>query len=133
MGAYFGGTRQPLAIAWPKRIKADPVRDRSSITRSTSCRRSTSLTGVTPPRVVNGVEQEPIDGVSMAYAFAIPRRKGAEDPVLRHHGQPRHSITTAGSRACRGPREPWVGGLPKGIKEWSPLTDRWELYNIDED
>ena len=32
-----------------------------------------------------------------------------------------------------GPREPWVGGMPKGIKEWSPLTDTWELYNIDED
>ncbi len=23
--------------------------------------------------------------------------------------------------------------MPKGIKEWSPLTDRWELYNIDKD
>ena len=32
-----------------------------------------------------------------------------------------------------GPREPWVGGMPKGIKEWSPLTDKWELYNIDAD
>ena len=35
MGAYFGGTRQPMAVAWPKRIKADadgaaavPPRDR---------------------------------------------------------------------------------------------------------
>ena len=32
-----------------------------------------------------------------------------------------------------GLREPWVGGMPKGVKEWSPLTDKWELYNIDED
>ena len=32
-----------------------------------------------------------------------------------------------------GPREPWVGGIPKGIKEWSPLTDKWELYHIDKD
>ena len=23
--------------------------------------------------------------------------------------------------------------MPKGIKEWSPLTDKWELYNIDKD
>jgi len=23
--------------------------------------------------------------------------------------------------------------MPKGVKEWSPLTDKWELYNIDED
>ena len=23
--------------------------------------------------------------------------------------------------------------MPKGIKEWSPLTDTWELYNLDKD
>ena len=23
--------------------------------------------------------------------------------------------------------------MPKGIKEWSPLTDKWELYNLNED
>jgi arylsulfatase len=23
--------------------------------------------------------------------------------------------------------------MPKGIKEWSPLTDKWELYHIDKD
>ena len=27
-----------------------------------------------------------------------------------------------------GPRVPWVTGLPKGIKEWTPDKDRWELY-----
>ena len=26
-----------------------------------------------------------------------------------------------------------MGGIPKGIKEWSPLTDKWELYNLEED
>jgi arylsulfatase len=32
-----------------------------------------------------------------------------------------------------GPREPWVQGVPKGAREWSPEKDTWELYNIDED
>ena len=32
-----------------------------------------------------------------------------------------------------GPREPWVGGVPPGIRDWSPLTDTWELLEIDED
>ncbi len=32
MGAYFGGTRQPMAVAWPNRIKADPRPGRSSTT-----------------------------------------------------------------------------------------------------
>ena len=25
MGAYFGGTRQPMAVAWPGHIKPDPT------------------------------------------------------------------------------------------------------------
>ena len=32
-----------------------------------------------------------------------------------------------------GPREPWVGGVPKGAREWSPEKDVWELYNLEED
>jgi arylsulfatase len=35
--------------------------------------------------------------------------------------------------SARGPREAWVGGMPPGIRQWSPLTDKWELYNIDKD
>ena len=26
-----------------------------------------------------------------------------------------------------------MGGVPPGVKEWSPLSDTWELYNLDED
>ena len=26
-----------------------------------------------------------------------------------------------------------VGGMPPGIHEWSPLTDKWELYNLNDD
>jgi hypothetical protein len=44
-----------------------------------------------PPKVVDGHEQDPIDGVSFAYTFDSADAPGAEeDPVLRHHGQPRH-------------------------------------------
>lgn len=35
--------------------------------------------------------------------------------------------------SARGPREPWVGGVPAGIRQWSPLTDQWELFHIDKD
>jgi arylsulfatase len=40
-GAYFGGTRQPMAIAWPKASSLTRRRARSSITSSISFRRST--------------------------------------------------------------------------------------------
>ena len=87
------------------------------------------LTKITPPRVVNGFEQDPIAGVSMVYTFADAKAEGPEnDAVLRHHGQPRHTMTT-GSRARRSARA--VGRGNASIKEWSPLTDKWELYDID--
>jgi arylsulfatase len=35
--------------------------------------------------------------------------------------------------SAMGPRDPWVGGMPKGAKEWSPEKDQWELYNLNED
>ena len=32
-----------------------------------------------------------------------------------------------------GPRLPWVKGVDPDILTWSPDTDIWELYNLDED
>ena len=67
----------------------------------------------------------------------VRRRRSAEgrlhDPVLRDHGQPRRSTTTAGWPAPSGPALPWVPGLPPGIADWTPDNDTWELYNLDED
>ena len=54
------------------------------------------------------------------------------DPVFRGHGQPR--IYHDGWMASPfGPRTPWVPGLPKGIREWTPDKDKWELYNLEDD
>ena len=50
VGAHFGGTRQPMAVAWPKGIKPTRRRARSSIMSSTSCRRSTSSSRSRRPR-----------------------------------------------------------------------------------
>jgi arylsulfatase len=32
-----------------------------------------------------------------------------------------------------GPRIAWLPGLPKGIHEWTPDQDTWELYHLEED
>ena len=41
IASHFGGTRNPLAIAWPKRIKADGKIAGNSTTSTTSCPRCT--------------------------------------------------------------------------------------------
>jgi len=90
-------------------------------------------TKITPPQLVNGVPQDTFDGVSMAYTFGDSKAKGRRTTqffdIMASRG-----IYHDGWYACAfGPREPWITGMPKGIKEWSPEKDKWKLYNLDED
>ena len=88
---------------------------------------------ITPPRVVNGFEQDPIHGVSMGYTLADAKAAGRRKTQFFDIMASRGIYHDGWFASAPGPREPWVGGMPKGIKEWSPLTDKWELYNIDKD
>ena len=133
MGAYFGGTRQPMAVAWPKGIKPDPVARPQFHHVIDIVPTVYQLAGITPPRVVNGLEQDPIEGVSMVYAFADPHAPGTRHTQFFDIMASRGIYHDGWFASAPGPRDPWVGGMPKGIKEWSPLTDKWELYHIDED
>ena len=91
------------------------------------------LLGISAPLVVNGVPQDPIDGVSFADAFDDPKAPG------RHRIQ---YFEIMGSRSIYhdgwmasaiGPRIPWVQGRPDAMAEWTPDHDQWELYNLDKD
>jgi arylsulfatase len=83
--------------------------------------------------MVNGVLQDPIDGVSFADALGDPTAPGRL--VTQYFG-------IVGSRAiyhdgwmasAAGPRLPWVPGLPPGIMDWTPDEDQWRLYHLDQD
>ena len=57
-GAYFGGTRQPMAVAWPKGIKPDAT-PRSQFHHVIDIVPTIyEIAKITPPRVVNGFEQD---------------------------------------------------------------------------
>ena len=133
MGAYFGGIRNPMAVSWPRGIKADPIARPQFHHVIDIAPTIYEVTKITPPHVVNGIEQDTFDGVSMVYSFGdaktASRRKTQFFDIMGSRGI-YHDGWFAGAP---GLREPWVGGMPKGTKEWSPLTDKWELYNIDED
>ncbi len=133
MGAYFGGIRNPLAVSWPRGIKASPIARPQFHHVIDIAPTIYEVTGITPPRMVNGFEQDSFDGVSMVYAFADAAAKGRRTTQFFDIMASRGIYHEGWFASAPGLREPWVGGLPKGIKEWSPLTDKWELYNIDED
>jgi arylsulfatase A-like enzyme len=133
VAAHFGGTRQPMAVSWPKGIKADPT-PRAQFHHVVDIVPTIyEVTKITPPKEVNGIAQDSIDGVSLAYAFADAKEKGRKQTqffdIMASRG-----IYHDGWYACAfGPRSPWVTGMPKGIETWNPLNDKWELYNLEKD
>jgi arylsulfatase A-like enzyme len=133
LASHLGGTRNPMAVRWPAKIKPDPT-PRSQFHHCNDIVPTIyEVLGITPPRVVNGVQQIPMDGLSLAYTFDDP---GAEGRLRTQY------FEIMGSRAIYhdgwmasafGPRAPWVPGNPPGILEWTPDQDEWELYHLDED
>lgn len=132
-GAYFGGTRQPMAVSWPAKLKADKVARPQFHHVVDLVPTVYELLDIPAPQVVNGFTQDPIDGVSMAYSLDDEAAEGTRTTQFFDIMASRGVYQNGWFASARGPREPWVGGIPPGIREWSPLTDTWELYNIDED
>ncbi len=127
IASHFGGTRNGMVMHWPDRIKAGGE-IRSQFHHVIDVAPTVLEAATLPePKMVNGVEQRPMDGVSMLYtvddANAEDRRKTQyfemfANRAIYHEGwvaAARHSI-------------PWL------MAQNPPLTeDVWELYNIDED
>jgi arylsulfatase A-like enzyme len=133
VAAHFGGTRQPMAVSWPKKIKPDRTPRPQFHHVIDIAPTIYEIVDITPPRVVNGVDQTPLDGISLEYTFADAQAEG------RRHTQ---FFDIMGSRgiyhdgwfACAfGPRIPWTPGVSREIFEWTPEQDKWELYNLEED
>jgi arylsulfatase len=132
-GAYFGGIRQPMAISWPKRIKADKTPRPQFHHVNDIVPTIYDILDIQAPQVVNGFAQDEFDGVSMTYTFADAKAEGTKKIQFFDIMASRGIYHDGWFASARGPREPWVGGIPEGIREWSPLTDTWQLYHIDED
>ena len=84
--------------------------------------------GITPPDVLDGVEQKPIEGTSLVYSFddaKAPTRR----PVQYFELVGNRAIYKDGWMASTTPlRLPWMTSA-----EVNPDDFKWELYNINED
>jgi arylsulfatase A-like enzyme/uncharacterized membrane protein len=137
MASHLGGTRDPMVIAWPNRIK--PGGDLR--TQFTHCIDITptvlELVGIPEPKAVDGIEQEPMDGTSFAYTL-----EGA-DAAERHTVQyfemlGSRAIYKDGWWACaKLDKLPW-DFTPATMQkfapgEYDPDNDEWELYYLPDD
>ncbi|MFN8624746.1 MAG: arylsulfatase [Candidatus Binatia bacterium] len=130
VASHFGGTRNPLVVSWPKGIR-DKGGLRSQFAHINDIVPTIlEATGIAAPAVVNGVQQQPIDGMSLLYTFNDAAAK------TRHRTQ---LFEVFGNRAIY--HDGWIASAFHGRLPWmvmAPSTkpfsdDVWELYHVDED
>ena len=99
IASHFGGTRNPLAISWPSHIKPDKTPRAQFHHVNDIVPTIYEILGITPPKVVDGFEQDPIDGVSMVYTFARrAARRGGSTSSISTTTAAAASIRTVGTR-----------------------------------
>ena len=132
VAGHFGGMRTPLVISWPARIKPDATPRGQFHHVNDIAPTIYEILEITPPHTFAGVEQTPLDGVSMVYTFEDARAEGRKTTQYFDVVSSRGIYHDGWFAAVSGPRKPWIPGL-QGVLTWDPDKDTWELYNITED
>ena len=127
VGSHWGGTRNGTIVRWPNGIKAKGEL-RSQFHHVIDVAPTVlEAAGLPAPLFVHGIQQAPLEGVSMAYTFDDP---GAED---RHTTQyfemfVNRGIYHEGWTAVTRHSVPWDSTTGK-----QPIDDDvWELYGPDD-
>jgi arylsulfatase len=129
VASHFGGMRNPVVISWPQRIK-DKGGLRTQFHHVIDVVPTIlEAAGIQAPRGVNGIPQQPLDGVSMAYTFDDAKAKGRR--VTQY-------FELLGNRGIY--HDGWMASAFRGRLPWAAAAqskefddDEWELYNLEED
>ncbi|HQQ94506.1 MAG TPA: arylsulfatase [Bacteroidia bacterium] len=127
VASNFGGTRNGMVVSWPAGIKSKGE-VRSQFHHVIDVAPTIyEAAGVPIPKMVYGVEQRPMEGLSMVYSFD---HAGAPDVRKTQY------FEMIGNRAIY--HEGWYAGTihkaPWEAQPRRPLAeDVWELYNVNED
>ncbi len=130
VASHFGGTRNALVISWPKRIKARGELRPQFHHVIDIMPTILEATGLPQPVSVYGIQQAPVEGVSMVYSF-----DDANAPS-RHTTQ---YFEMFANRAIYN--DGWVATTTPTTPPWVSVAEAvdpiegydWELYNVAED
>lgn len=127
VASHFGGTRNGMVLHWPKGIKAKgEVRSQFHHVVDVA---PTALEAakIPQPKMVNGVTQRPMDGVSMLYSADAP--KAADRRTTQYFEMfGNRGIYHEGWTASTRHSIPWLAAKLPALKD-----DVWELYNVEKD
>ena len=134
VASHFGGTRNPMAVAWPRRITPDKAMRNQFHHVNDIVPTIYEILGIPHPGVVDGHEQQPMDGVSLAYTFDHPDEP-TRKKVQYFENSASRGIYSDGWFACAfGPFVPWdTPGTARRLAGWDANTEPWELYHLPED
>jgi arylsulfatase A-like enzyme len=128
IASHFGGTRNPMIVSWPARIKGKGGLRSQFVHVIDITPTIYELCGITPPNTLNGVPQKAIEGISFAYTFGDAVAKGRRTTQYFEMGCNRGIY-----------HDGWMASA-LAFSPWQPVRSgfdidkqKWELYNIDED
>jgi arylsulfatase len=129
VASHWGGTRNGTIVHWPQGIKARGE-IRSQFHHVIDIAPTIlEVAGIPAPTFVNGIQQRPLEGVSMAYSFddakAADRHETQYFEMAGNRG-----IYHKGWTAVTKHRTPWMtGAVPLPAFD----DDVWELYDTNTD
>jgi len=132
IAADWGGTRTPMVISWPARIKPDKTPRPQFHHVNDVVPTIYEILGIQPPKVVDGHTQDPIDGTSFAYTFDSATAPGRKQTQYFDIMGSRGIYHDGWMASTFGPRKPWVAEMID-ISKWDPMRDKWELFDTRKD
>ena len=128
VASHLGGTRNPMVVTWPARIK-DKGGMRTQFTHLIDVFPTILQASHLPaPTTVDGVKQKPMDGVSFLATFDSAK---APEAHTRQYFEifSNRAIYDRGWMASAQHTFPWRQDFAPG--NWD--SDRWELYDLTKD
>ena len=129
VASHWGGTRNGMIVHWPKGIKAKGEHRTQFHHVIDLSPTILEAAGLPQPLFVDGVQQKPIEGVSMLYSFNDAKaRRAHETQYFEMFGN--RGIYHKGWTAVTRHKTPW---LLVGEKTPPFDDDVWELYDTTKD
>ncbi|MGA9370940.1 MAG: sulfatase-like hydrolase/transferase [Solirubrobacterales bacterium] len=139
IASHLGGTRDPMVVAWPDRLKPDDE-NRTQFTHVIDIGPTIlEAAGIPEPKQVDGIEQEPMDGTSFLYTLGDAKAEERHTTQYFEMFASRAMYKDGWWAASRPDRLPWDLSpetlAPFGPEaDWDPDRDiGWELYDLRND